>query len=124
MNTMSTPDETRIQAALEQLGRDELQALIQRMVRQHPDLAGLIVPGQQSAIKKPRAPFNAEVYRLKVEKMFRTTVRYTWGPEARAAEPLLDIVDIGDGYVGQHIFADAAVFYKIIIRGVFDNYVQ
>ncbi len=122
MNTMSTPDETRIQAALEQLGRDELQALIQRMVRQHPDLAGLIVPGQQAAIKKPRAPFNAEVYRLQVEKIFRTTDRNTWGSEARAAEPLLDIVDIADEYVEQQNFADAAVLYEIIIRGILDNY--
>src|SRR5260221_14602118 len=122
MNTMSTPDETRIKAALEQLGRDELQALIQRMVRQHPDLAGLIVPGQQAAIKKPRAPFNAEVYRLQVEKIFRTTDRNTWGSEARAAEPLLDIVDIADEYVKQQNFAEAAVLYEIIIRGILDNY--
>src|SRR5258708_19054279 len=122
MNTMSTPDETGIQAALEQLGRDALQALIQRMVRQHPDLAGLIVPGQQAAIKKPRAPFNAEVYRLQVEKIFRTTDRNTWGSEARAAEPLLDIVDIADEYVERQNFADAAVLYEIIIRSVLDNY--
>jgi hypothetical protein len=55
MNTMSTPDETGIQAALEQLSRDDLQALIQRMVQQHPGLAGLIVSKQPTAIKKPPA---------------------------------------------------------------------
>src|SRR5260221_6373345 len=92
------------------------------MVRQDPDLAGLIGSKQPTATRKPRAPFNAEVYRLQVEKIFRTTDRNTWGSEARAAEPLLDIVDIADEYVEQQNFADAAVLYEIIIRSVLDNY--
>jgi hypothetical protein len=71
------------------------------MVQQHPDLAGLIVSGEQKAVKKPHKPFNAEVYRLQVEKIFLTTDRNTWGSEARAAEPLLDIVDVADEYVEQ-----------------------
>ena len=61
---MSTPDETRLQAALEQLENDDLQALILRMVRQHPDLAGLILSGEKKAVKKLRKPFNAEVYQI------------------------------------------------------------
>jgi len=117
-----TPDETRIQAALEQLSKDDLQVLIQRMVRQHPDLAELIVPGGQEAVKKPRQPFNAEVYRLQVEKIFLITDRNTWGSEARAAGPLLDIVDIADEYVEQQDFNDATTLYEIIIRGILDNY--
>ena len=119
---MSTPDETCIQAALEQLDKDDLHALIQSMVQQHPDLAGLIVPGEQKAVKKPREPFNAEVYRLQVEKIFLTTDRNTWGSEARAAGPLLDIVDVADEYVEQQDFNDAATLYEIIIRGILDNY--
>ncbi len=82
---MPALDETRLQAALEQLEKDDLQALILRMVQQHPDLAGLIVSGEQEAVKKPQEPFNAEVYRLQIEKIFRTTDRNTWGSEARAA---------------------------------------
>ena len=122
MNTIPTPDAQDIKSALEQLSRDDLLALIQRMVQQHPDLAGLIVSKQPAATRKPRAPFNAEVYRLQVEKIFYTTDRNTWGSEARAAEPLLDIVDIADEYVEQHDFTDAAALYEIIIRGILDNY--
>lgn len=92
------------------------------MGQQHSDLAGLIVSSQQAAIKKPCTPFNAEVYRLQVEKIFYTTDRNPWGSEARAAEPLLDIVDIANEYVEQQDFADAAMLYKIIIRSVLDNY--
>lgn len=119
---MSQPDETRIQAALEQLSKDDLQALIQRMVQEHPDLAGLIVSGEQKPAKKPRKPFNAEVYRLQVEKIFLTTDRDRWGSEARAADPLLDIVDVADEYVEQGNFNEAATVYEIIIRGILDNY--
>jgi len=96
MNATPTPDEQDIKSAVEQLSRDDLLALIQRIVRQHPDLAGLIVSKQPTATRKLRAPFNAEVYHLQVEKIFYTTDRNTWGSEARAAEPLLDIVDIAD----------------------------
>jgi 2-oxo-4-hydroxy-4-carboxy--5-ureidoimidazoline (OHCU) decarboxylase len=49
MNTIPTPGEHAIQAALEQLSRDDMQSLIQRMVHQHPDLAGLIVSKQPTA---------------------------------------------------------------------------
>jgi len=122
MSTDPTPDEQDLETALGHFGKDDLVRLIKRMVQQHPDLAGLIVSNQQATIKKPRAPFNAEVYRLQVEKIFRTTDRNTWGSEARAAEPLLDIVDIADEYVEQQNFADAAVLYEIIIRGILDNY--
>lgn len=120
--SIPTSDEACIQAALERLSKDDLQALVQRMVRQHPDLAELIVLGEQEAVKKPREPFNAEVYRLQVEKIFLTTDRNTWGSEARAADPLLDIVDIADEYVEQRDFNDAATLYEIIIMGVLDNY--
>lgn len=119
---MATPDETRIQAALKQLGKDDLQALILRLVQQHPDLAGMIVSGEQKAVKKVRKPFNAEVYRLQVEKIFLTTDRNTWGSEARATGPLLDIVDVANEYVEQGDFNEAATVYEIVIKGILDNY--
>jgi hypothetical protein len=122
MNTIPTPSEHDIQAALEQLSRDDIHALIQHMVQLHPDLAGLIVSKQPTSTLKLRTPFKAEIYRLQVEKIFYTTDRNTWGAEARAAEPLLDIVDIADDYVQQQDFTDAAVLYEIIIRGILENY--
>ena len=122
MSTNPIPGEQDIESTLGHLSKAELLSLIQRMVQQHPDLTGLIVSSQQAAIKKPRAPFNAEVYRLQVEKIFYTTDRNTWGSEGRAAGPLLRIVDIGNDYVKQQDYADAATLYEIIIRGILDNY--
>ncbi len=48
MNATPTPDEQDIKSALEQLSRDDMQALIQRMVQQYPDLAKLIVSKQST----------------------------------------------------------------------------
>jgi hypothetical protein len=41
-HTMTIPDKTCIQAALEQLNKDDLQVFILRMVRQQPDSLGLV----------------------------------------------------------------------------------
>src|SRR5216110_1748874 len=121
MNTLP-PSEQDIQAALGQLSKDEMSTLIQQMLQRHPDLANLIVTTQPATPKRQRVPFNAELRRKQVEKIFYTTDRNSWGSEARAAEPLLDIVDTGDEYVEQQDFADAAQLYEIIIRETLDNY--
>lgn len=122
MSTDPTPDKQDIETALAHLSKDDLISLIKRMVQQHADLARLIVPKQQTTTKKPLAPFNTEVYQLQVEKIFYVTDRNTWGSEARAAGPLLDIVDIAAEYGEQQDFTDAATLYEIIIRGILDNY--
>src|SRR5205814_2227388 len=102
----------------------DLLALIKRMVQLYPDLTGLIETVQQTTPpqRPQRPPFNREFFRHQVNEIFRTTDRNTWGPEARAANPLLDIVDIADEYVEQQDFNDAAALYVIIIRGILDNY--
>ena len=122
MKTKPTPNDQDIEIALEQLDKAALINLIKRMVQQHADLTTLIVPKQQTASKKQLAPFNAAVYQLQVEKIFYTTDRNSWGSEARAAEPLLDIVDSAAEYGEQQNFAAAAALYEIIIRGILDNY--
>ena len=121
-NTKPTPNEQDIEAALEQLDKDALISLIKRMVQQHADLATLLVPKQQKTSKKQLEPFNSEVYQLQIEKIFYTTDRNTWGSEARAAEPLQDIMDIAVEYREQQNFAAAATLYEIIIQSILDNY--
>jgi hypothetical protein len=121
MNTLP-PSEQEMDAALEPLSRDEMSALIKRMIELYPSLAYLLVPTQPAAQKRKWVPFNAEFYRKQVEEIFYTTDRDSWGSEAAAAEPLLDIVEIGDDYVQQQNFGDAAKLYEIIVREILDNY--
>jgi hypothetical protein len=119
-----TPDEQDIESTLGHLSKADLLALIKRMVQLYPDLTGLIETVQQTTPpqRPQRPPFNPEFFRHQVNEIFRTTDRNTWGSEARAANPLLDIVDIANEYVEQQDFNDAATLYEIIIRGILDNY--
>ena len=123
MNT-PTPGDQNIETTLGHLSKADLLTLIKRMVQLYPDLAGLIETAKQttSSQKPQRLPFNPEFYRRQVDEIFYTTDRNTWGSEGRAAGPLLRIVDIGDDYVKQQDYADAATLYDIIIRGILDNY--
>src|SRR5437667_4117547 len=116
------PSEQEIEAALEQLSKDEMSTLIKQMLQLYPDLTRLIVTKQPATQKRKRVPFNAEFYRKQVEEIFYTTDRNSWGSEAAAAGPLLDIVETGDEYVQQQNFGDATKLYEIIIREILDNY--
>jgi hypothetical protein len=119
----STPDEQDREVTLGHLSQADLLALIKRMVQLYPDLTGLIEPVQQTPPpqRPQRPPFNSAFYRHQVNEVFRTTDRNTWGSEARAANPLLDSVDIADEYGEQRDFNNAATLYEIIIRGILDT---
>src|SRR5256885_2827451 len=119
-----TPGDQNIETTLGHLSKADLLTLIKRMVQLYPDLAGLIETAKQttSSQKPQRLPFNPEFYRRQVDEIFYTTDRNTWGSEGRAAGPLLRIVDIGNDYVKQQDYADAATLYDIIIRRILDNY--
>ncbi|GAC1434969.1 MAG: hypothetical protein NVS4B11_17570 [Ktedonobacteraceae bacterium] len=121
--TKQTSDTQDIEKILEQLSKDDLFSLIKQMIQLHPDVTELITAVQPTApTKQQRAPFNAELYRLKIDKIFYSTDRTTWGSEGRAADPLLDIKEVGDNYLQQKDYADAATLYELIIRGILDNY--
>ena len=122
MSTNLTPGEQEIETALEQLSKADMLSLIKDMVQLHPDLTGLIVTIQPTTPKRQRVPFNPELYRRQVAEIFYTTDRTTWGSEGRAAGPLLDIKAIGDDYVQQQHYTDAATLYEIIVRAILDNY--
>ncbi len=124
MSTIPIPGGQDIESTLGHLSKAELLSLIKRMVQLYPDLAGLIETAQQTtpSHKPQRPPFNPEFYRRQVNEIFYTTDRNTWGSEGRAAGPLLRIVDIGNDYVKQQDYVDAATLYEIIIRGILDNY--
>jgi len=78
------------------LDRSELLTLIKQMI-QRPDLALLVNASPDTHEEQPRAPLDPEQYRLKIEVIFATTDRTTWGSESRAAGPLLDIMQVQIG---------------------------
>jgi hypothetical protein len=122
MNNFETAPTFDIDGALKELKRAELLALIKQMIQEYPDLIALIEKRESIPLQVQHASFNAEACRLEIEKIFYTTERDSWGSEARAAGPLLDIKQSGDEYVNQGNYSDAATLYELIIRGVLDNY--
>jgi hypothetical protein len=122
MNTGPQAEKQNKDAVLDQLDRSELLTLIKQMIQHYPDLALLVnaLPGINE--EQQRASFDPEQYRLKVEEIFATTDRNTWGSESRAAGPLLDIMQVADEAVEQHNFADAITLYELMIQGILDNY--
>jgi len=122
MDTGSQAEKQNKEALLDQLDRSELLTLIKQMIQLHPDLVQLVDALPDTHEKLQRAPFDPELYRLKVDQIFSTTDRNTWGSESRAAGPLLDIMQVADEAIEQRSFADAITLYELIIQGILDNY--
>lgn len=123
---MSTStNNSNIETILAQLSKDDLLALIKRMVQLYPDLAELVKGANASSSTVPSQPhvsFNAEFYREKVQEVFYETDRDTWGSEARAAGPLYKFVEIASDYVRQKDYASAATLNNIIVQEIIYNY--
>jgi hypothetical protein len=122
MNTKSQTNTQNIEAALDQLDKSELLTLIRQMIEFYPDLAQLVTP--LNTHKKPQheVSIDPEHYRLKVANIFYANDRNSWGSEGRAAEPLLEIVEIGDTFLEQQRYADAVMIYEIVLRAILYNY--
>ncbi|MFL5663813.1 MAG: SWIM zinc finger domain-containing protein [Ktedonobacteraceae bacterium] len=116
----------KVGAELMELDKIELISLMQQMMQLHPDLEGLIEtisPADTTTTQqKSRVPFNPELYRRQVAEVFYNTDRDSWGSEGRAAEPLLRIKAIADGFAQQRNYKDAATIYEIIISNIIDEY--
>jgi DNA mismatch repair ATPase MutS len=121
MNINSQNEQQRQEAVLEQLDRTTLLTLVKQMIQLHPDLSQLI-DSLSTTHKLHYEPLNAELYRLKVEQIFSSTDRNSWGSEGRAAGPLLDIMKIAEAAAQKQDYTNAVLLYEIIVRGIFDNY--
>lgn len=109
-------------AALEQLDRGQLLSLVKQMLQIHPDLAQLLDALDTHEEEAQPASTDPELYRLKVNEIFYDTDRDSWGSEARAAEPLMDIMEIGDDFLAKQRYADATMIFEIVVRATIDNY--
>jgi hypothetical protein len=122
MNTKPQTNTLNIAATLNQLDKNELLTLVKQMIELYPDLAHLVDILDTHEETRHAVSIDPEHYRLKVTDIFYNTDCDSWGAEARAAEPLLDIAEIGDAFLAQQRYANAATIYEIIIRAILDNY--
>src|SRR5258708_34287825 len=86
------------------------------MLQREPDLE-ILLP----TVGTRQEPVHPEVYRRQVRAAVQNA-GYEWGAEAEAADELLSIKDIGDGFVQQKDYANAVAVYKAIVAGMIENY--
>jgi len=108
-----------LSSRLAPLSRDQLVALVERLVARHPDLedlAQLPLPGE---IKRA----DGEGVRAHVTRILRT-MGDDWRASPRAQNDLHPIVGMGDTYRAQGRTEDARTVYRAVIDGVLPLYEQ
>ncbi len=102
---------------LSTLTRDQLVALVERLVDRHPDLEDLVslpLPGE--ARQADAAPVHAHVTRI------LRTMGDDWRASSRAQYALFPIVEMGNAYRAQGLPEDARIVYRAIIDAVLALY--
>jgi hypothetical protein len=107
---------------LAQLSREELIALIGKMLDRYPDLEMLLeLPTPTPA--DAGAPLDPETIRRQVQHAF-DSAGDEWGAAYDISLDLLNLVDIGDGYLAKQNWRDAVTLYETVIRETLENYHQ
>jgi uncharacterized Zn finger protein len=104
---------------LDRRSKAELIELIGKMVECYPDLEMLVelpVPGEAGS-----KSMDAESIRRQVRRIF-SGAGYEWGAASDVALDLGNVVDVGDGYVEQEDWRNAAIVFETIMREVLDQY--
>ncbi|HNC94546.1 MAG TPA: hypothetical protein PKW90_00405 [Myxococcota bacterium] len=102
---------------LSTLSRDQLVALVERLVARHPDLEDLVnlpLPGE--ARRADAASVHAQVTRI------LRNMGDDWRASWRAQYELFPIVAIGDGYRQQGLLEDARIVYRAVIDAILALY--
>ena len=100
---------------LEQCSREELIALIKKMLRREPDLEPLLL-----SVRKPQGAVTSQAYQRQVDNIFRSS-DHMWGAAREIAEELEPIKETADTFVKQGAYADAVTIYEVLIRSLLDK---
>ncbi len=108
-----------LQARLEGLNRDQLIALVTRLVARHPDLMDLVrlpLPGESQPVDTAR--IHAHVSGI------LSGMGDDWEASSRAEHELWPLVKLGHQYLERDRIADAAAVFKAIIEPILACYEQ
>lgn len=113
---MPTPP---LKTRLDTLDRDQLAALVERLVTRHPDLIDLVhipLPGE----KAPADPISVGAHVTRILMMMGNDWQASW----RAQFNLFPIAAMGDDYRTQGLIEDARTVYRAIIDAILPMYEQ
>jgi uncharacterized Zn finger protein len=109
-----------LRVSLEKRSKDELIALIEKMLKHHPELERLIeLP--QAASGKPLTP---QLVKRQVERVFGDLSYRGWDDEdmSSVGRELTQLVELGDGYLPQGNLASALAVYQTVVEEVLKRY--
>ena len=109
-----------LDTALERRSKGELIALIKQMLRRQPELEVLLETPLPTNGKR-RAPVDPATYRRQAAAAFRHA-GYERDAEEDIADDLDVIVEIGDGFVDQEDYVNAASVYQAVAQEVLSHY--
>jgi tetratricopeptide (TPR) repeat protein len=112
---MSTP----LAARLASLDRDQLVAILERLVAQQPELADLVhlpLPGEKGP--PDGAAIRAQVARIVL------TMGDDWMASTRAEGELWPVIEVGNSYRAEGRIEDARTVYRAMIDGILPHYEQ
>ena len=107
-------EQPTIDEMLAKLEKDELVKLIKKMVRSEPQL-------EEMLFAERSAPFNEQVYRRKIEHIFRPASN-TWGVSADIAGELYRLKESADSYVEQGNYSSALSLYELMLRSLLEHF--
>ncbi|MDH7597823.1 MAG: SWIM zinc finger family protein [Methanothrix sp.] len=116
------PEEFRevedLDVVLGRMSREELIALVRRMLAQRPELEVLLISPSEGGRHMPVKP---EVYRSRAAAVFRHA-DYGWGVEEAIASGLEGILEAGSGFLSQEDTASAAAVYTGVVMEILSRY--
>lgn len=109
-----------LRASLEQRSKDELIALIEKMLKHHPELERLVELPQATSGE----PITPQLVKRQVEKVFGNLSYRGWddGDLASVGHELTQLVEVGDGYLLQGDLASALAVYQTVVEEVIKRY--
>ncbi|MBA3534274.1 MAG: hypothetical protein H0T73_20325 [Ardenticatenales bacterium] len=123
------PEREAVNETLAKMGRNELMALVQEMLRRAPELERLLdlpllVPGTALVPnEEQRTPVDAERYRRQLRYAMRGTSEDDWTESTEdLAREIASIVDIGERFGAQGDWENAQGAYQAILDEVLPGY--
>ena len=109
-------EQPTIDEMLAKLEKDELARFIKKMVRSEPQLEEMLF-----AVEQRSAPFNEQVYRRKIEQIFRPASN-TWGVSADIAGELYRLKESADSYAEQGNYSSALSLYELMLGALLEHF--
>ena len=110
-------EEPTLESRLVRLDKEQLIALVLRMVNRHDDLEIYI----DAATASVEATIDDERIRAQVQRIF-SHAGHDWRASSQVAMALEEIIEIGDTYCEQKSWNLAVTQYSVVLGGILENY--